>query len=370
MPQVRCPLRGDSRSLKLISFSEGDILMRHYAGLDVAMKETFLCILDETGKKVYEDKASSTPRGIFKSLKKSGLSIEKAGIESGSLTRHLVKGLQDLEVPALCIDSRKMAAILSVTVNKTDKNDARGIADAIRSNHYKEVYVKSDEDSAVEILLKSRKTLVHLTGILKSTIRGFLKTYGVLLGDLLPKNFEGAVREKFPQIPGESAEGIESLLKSFAINSDQIKEIDKKIKMLSAENEQIKLLMTIPGVGPIIAASFVFSIGEVDRFKKSRSVGAYFGMSPRQYSSGETVRMGSVSKTGDADMRRHLTSAAMILMTRTKSWCPLKAWGIKIAKKHGMRKAFMAVGRKLAVIMHRMLITGESFRFKNLEAKA
>lgn len=344
--------------------------MKYYAGLDVAMKETFLCILDETGKKVYEVKTPSTSEGIFEGLKKSGFSVEKAGIESGSLTRHLIKGLQNLGVPAVCIDSRKMAAILSVTVNKTDKNDARGIADAIRSNHYKEVYVKSDEDASVEILLKSRKTLVHLTGILKNTTRGFLKTYGVLLGDILPKNFEEGVRKKFQKIPEEAAEGIESLLKSFAANSEQIKEIDKKVKMLSAENEQVKLLMTIPGVGPLIAASFVFNIGEAERFKKSQSVGAYFGMSPRQYSSGETVRMGKVSKSGDADMRRHLTNAAMILMTRTKSWCPLKAWGIKIAQKQGLRKAFMAVGRKLAVIMHRMLITGESFRFKNMEAKA
>jgi len=337
--------------------------MKYYTGLDVAMKETFVCILDEKGNKVYETTASSTPAAILKSLEKSGFQSELIGLESGSLTRFLTKGLQNLGVPAICIDSRKMSAILSVTINKTDKNDARGIADAIRCNHYKEIYVKSDKDASVEILLKSRKTLVHLSGILKNTIRGFLKTYGVLLGDLQPKDFAKKVREKFQNIPQEAGDGIESLLKSFETNFSEIDLIDKKIKILTAENKQVKLLMTIPGVGPIIAANFVFSLGEADRFKKSKSVGAYFGMTPRQYSSGETVSMGQISKCGDADMRRLLTNAAMILMTLTKSWSPLKAWGIKISKKHGTKKAYMAVGRKLAVIMHRMLMTGEVFRY-------
>jgi transposase len=337
--------------------------MKYYSGLDVAMKDTFICIVDEEGNKVYETKASSTPAAIFKSLEISGFQIEKVGIETGSLTRFLIKGLKNLGVPAICIDSRKMSAILSVTINKTDKNDARGIADAIRCNHFKEIYVKSDEDASVEILLKSRKTLVHLSGILKNAIRGFLKTYGVLLGDLQPKNFSEKVREKFQNIPQEAGDGIESLLKSFETNSSEIDIIDQKIKILTAKNKQVKLLMTVPGVGPIIAANFVFSLGEADRFKKSQSVGAYFGMTPRQYSSGETVSMGRISKCGDADMRRLLTNAAMVLMTKTKSWCPLKAWGIKISKKHGSKKAFMAVGRKLAVIMHRMLITGEVFRY-------
>lgn len=338
--------------------------MKYYTGLDVAMKDTFICIVDEEGNKVYETKASSTPAAIFESLEKSGFQSEKVGLESGSLTRFLTKGLQNLGVPALCIDGRKMNAILSVTINKTDKNDARGIADAIRCNHYKEIYVKSDEDASVEILLKSRKTLVHVSGILKNAIRGFLKTYGILLGDLKPKDFAKKVREKFQNIPQEAGEGIESLLKSFETNSSEIDLIDQKIKILTAENKQIKLLMTVPGIGPVIASYFVFSLGEANRFKKSQSVGAYFGMTPRQYSSGETVSMGGISKYGAADMRRLLTNAAMVLMTKTKSWCPLKAWGIKISKKHGNKKTFMAVGRKLAVIMHRMLITGEVFRYR------
>ncbi len=327
------------------------------------MKDTFICTVDEEGNKVYETKASSTPSAIFESLEKSGFQSEKVGLESGSLTRFLTKGLQNLGVPAFCIDSRKMSAILSVTINKTDKNDARGIADAVRCNHYKEIYVKSDEDASVEILLKSRKTLVHVSGILKNTIRGFLKTYGVLLGDLQPKNFAIKVREKFQNIPQEAGDGIESLLKSFETNSLEIDIINQKIKILTTENQKIKLLMTIPGIGPIIASSFIFSLGEADRFKKSKSVGAYFGMTPRQYSSGETISMGQISKCGDADMRRLLTNAAMVLMTKTKSWSPLKAWGIKISKKHGIKKACMAVGRKLAVIMHRMLVTGEVFRY-------
>src|SRR3990167_11323068 len=134
--------------------------MKYYAGLDVSMKETFICVLREDGEKVYESHTYSDPKFINDELIKSGVKLEKIGLESGSLSGYLTKGLLALGWKAICIDSRKMAAILSVTVNKTDKNDARGIADAMRCNHFKETRVRDDKDDAIGILLKSRSTLM------------------------------------------------------------------------------------------------------------------------------------------------------------------------------------------------------------------
>ena len=341
--------------------------MKHYAGLDVAMKETFMCVVDEEGKRVFESKTTTSPRAIYDELAKSGVKLEKVGLEAGSLSKFLTRGLQDLDLNAICIDARKMAAILAVTINKTDKNDARGIADAMRCHHYKEVNLRNCEDNAVGIFLNSRTTLVESRGRLKNTVRGFLKTYGLCLGEVSHDKFSKTVYEVFSDLPAEAICGIEGLLKSYDLMNEQIKKMDKNLNELCKKDEEVRRLMTIPGVGMVVAMTYKADIGDPTRFQKSESVGAYYGMTPRQYSSGETIKMGRASKCGSKDVRTLLTEAATVMLTRSKTWSSLKVWGLKIMKKHGLKKAAMAVGRKLAVIMHRMLITGESFRFSNNE---
>lgn len=337
--------------------------MKYYAGLDVAMKETFICILNEEGQKVFESKAITDPQPIYEELAKSGVELEKVGLEAGSLSNYLTKGLQGLGLRAKCIDARKMAAILSVTVNKTDKNDARGIADAMRCNHYKEVHIQDNDHNATGLLLKSRSTLVENRLMLKNTVRGFLKTYGIRLGEVSNEKFGSTVQKAFVDIPPHAKLGIESLLKSYEATHEEIKKMDKNINKICKEDNEAQLLMTAPGVGMIVALTYKADIGDPKRFEKSRSVGAYYGMTPRQYSSGETVKLGRVSKCGAKDVRWMLTEAGIVLLTRCKIWSPLRAWGLKLMKKVGLKKAAMAVGRKLSVIMHHMLITGESFKF-------
>jgi transposase len=339
--------------------------MKYYAGLDVAMKETFMCIVDEEGKRVFESKATTGPQAIYDELTKSEIKLEKVGLETGSLSKFLTKGLQDVGLNAICIDARMMAAILSVTINKTDKNDARGIADAMRTNHYKEVNLRNCEDNAIGIFLNSRTTLVESRGRLKNTVRGFLKTYGLRLGEVSHDKFSKTVYEVFSGLPAEAIRGIEGLLKSYDLMNEQIKKMDKTLNELCKKDEEVQRLMTIPGVGMVVAMTYKADIGDPTRFEKSESVGAYYGMTPRQYSSGETIKMGRASKCGSKNVRTLLTEAATVMLTRSKTWSSLKVWGLKIMKKHGLKKAAMAVGRKLAVIMHRMLMTGENFRFSN-----
>lgn len=344
--------------------------MKYYAGLDVAMKETFMCILDEEGQKIYESKSPTEPQLIYEELAKSNVELEKVGLETGCLSHYLTKALHDLGLKAICIDARKMAAILSVTINKTDKNDARGIADAMRCNHYREVHLRDIQDHSTAILLKSRAMLIQNRTALKNTVRGYLKAYGIRLGDVSYKKFPPTVREHYPDVLPVASKGIEGLLKSFEAINKEIGILEDELKEICKQDKEVQLLMTAPGVGMIVALTYKTDLGDPSRFKRSDSVGAYYGMTPRQYSSGENIKQGRISRCGAKEVRTLLAEAAVVLLTRNQSWSSLKVWGLKLMKKYGLKKAAMAVGRKLSIIMHRMLLTGESFKFSKAALQA
>lgn len=342
--------------------------MKYYAGLDVSMKETFVCVVDNEGKKYCEKEIATDPSAIADCIHNLDVSIEVAGLESGSLSHWLTDELQRLNVPVKCIDARHIAAILSININKTDRNDAYGIANAMRCNLYKEVSVKSKNHIALCTILNSRRLLVDQRVQLVGCIRGLLKPYGIRLG-VLSKGAAGinAIREELSALPDEAASGINQLLCVLETLLDSIKNLDRKISKLVKKNSEAQLLVTIPGIGPITALRFLAEIGNPERFTRSKSVGAYVGMTPRQYSSGETHKQGRISKCGPKELRSLLMEAGVVLLTRTKSWSKLKAWGLKLMKKHGLKKAAIAVGRKLSVIMHRMLVTGEEFKYTDKE---
>lgn len=341
--------------------------MKHYVGLDVSMKETFVCVVDETGKIVQEGRVKTDPgliAGYLEKvrLKRGGfLPVEKVGIESGSLSRWLVGELLKLGLPTICIDARKMAAILSVRINKTDKNDAQGIADAMRCGLYREVASKSQESIERGVLMSSRRVLMEQKVELQNTIRGLLKTYGIRLGNCGEATFSEKVKGHLSKIPLLSMKSIEGLLYCFEQQREKINELTKKVEELARGDEEIKRLMTIPGVGAITAMAYKIEIDDPKRFKKSRAVGAYLGMTPRQYSSGETSRQGVISKCGSKEVRSLLYEAAVVMLTRSQRWSKVKAWGLKIMRKNGFKKAAVAVGRKLAVVMHQMLIHKTDF---------
>lgn len=335
--------------------------MRYYVGLDVSMKETFICIEDETGKIMHQGRSKTDPELIANYLKKFQLSIAKVGLESGSLSHWLTEELRKLDIPAICIDARQMASILSVQINKTDKNDAKGIADAMRCSLYREVIQKSHQAIEIGTLMGSRRLMVMQKVQLKNAIRGFLKTYGIRLGSIGDVSFIEKVKEKLSDQLALLKESIDGLLMCYQKVCEELKKLTKKVEELVEADEDAKRFMTIPGVGPITALTYKMEIDDPRKFKSSRSVGAYLGMTPRQYSSGETKKQGRVSKCGSQEMRSLLNEAATVLLCTSKKWSKLKAWGLKIQRKHGFKKATMAVGRKLAVIMHRMMMDKTDF---------
>jgi transposase len=350
--------------------------MSYYVGLDISMKETVICIVNDKGEVVHRGKSKTDPEKIayhLNKVTKTNQKIEKIGLESGCLSYWLVDELQKLGLKTICIDARKMATLLSVQVNKTDANDAQGIAEAMRCGMYKEVCQKSQQAIELGTLLQCRRTLVQQRVQLINSIRGFLKTYGIRLGSCGGKEFPGKIRALLPGMLMLAREGIESLVNCYEKLSEEIKRLDGKIEAVAKEDEDVQRLMTVPGVGIITAMSFKIEIDDPQRFKKSKDVGAYLGMTPRQYSSGETKRQGRISKCGSSEVRSLLTEAGLVCLTRTKKWSKVKAWGLKIMRKHGAKKAAVAIGRKLAVIMHRMLIEKTDFVYgeeKKKDAKA
>ena len=335
--------------------------MKHYIGLDVSMKRTFICVINEQGKIIREGSENTEPHLIANYLSKLGLEEITVGFESGSLTPYLLAGFKERAIDALCMDARKLSPILALKVNKTDKNDARGIAEALRSGMYKRVHRKPEESINRAILLTARRALVEQQTHLKNTVRGLLKGYGIRLGSISAKKFATAVMKQIENHQDIVNLSIKCLLDAFDKLVEETGKIDKKLLEIAYQDKEVRRFMTVPGVGPVTALTYKTEIFDATRFKESRSVGAYLGMTPTQYASGETQKQGKTSKCGSKELRFLLVEAGIVILTRSKKWSKLKAWGLKIMRKKGLKKAAVAVGRKLAVIMHRMMLEGKDF---------
>jgi transposase len=329
--------------------------MKHYVGLDISMKRTFICILDETGKLIHEGHEKTDPNLIAEYLDRKGYTDCLVGFESGSLTHYLMTGFKERALSVVCMDARKLSAILSMKVNKTDKNDARGIAEALKSKMYTAVHCKPFEAVEKGVLLAARRTLVQQQVQLKNSVRGLLKTFGIRLGSVGSKTFTATVKKHLEKLGEIGKISIVPLLNIFDQLTAEIEKLDQQVRKIAYEDKEVQRLMTIPGVGPITALTYKTEIFDASRFIEPRSVGAYLGMTPTQYASGETQRLGRISKCGSIELRSLLVESGIVILTRSRKWSKLKAWGLKITRKKGLKKAALAVGRKLAVIMHRMM---------------
>lgn len=336
--------------------------MAHYVGLDVSLEETSICVIDGDGQKVWQGKSSSEPVAIAKKVKLHAPEMTKVGFESGPLSTWHWHELGGLGLPVVCLDARQAKAALSLQINKTDANDAHGLAQIVRTGWYRPVDVKSIESHLVRTLLTSRSKLVEVRTKLSNQLRGVLKTFGLIVGKTSGGAFEKRVRELTTGHIGlESI--MESLLSVWRCTCEQIQVLDRQILAYARADEVCRRLMTAPGVGPVTALSYRAVIDDPSRFKKSSSVGAYLGLTPRRYQSGEVDRSGRISKCGDALMRGYLYEAATVILGRMRKWSSLKVWGAKLARRVGAKKARVAIARKLAVILHRMWIDQTDFRW-------
>ena len=336
--------------------------MEYYVGLDVSLKQTSICVVDQTGSVVREGVVDSDPEAIAEFVRAKAPGVVRIGIETGPTTTWLWTELKRLDLPVICIDARHAKAVLKMQINKSDRNDAAGIARIMQTGWFKEVRVKDLDSHAVRALLASRALLVKIKRDLENQVRGLLKNLGLVIGRAKFNVFAVRAEELIEGRP-ELVAAVRPLLKARHAIEQQVDDLDRKVRKLARYDAQVRRFMTAPGVGPITALCFKATIDDPARFKRSRSVGAYVGLTSRRHASGGVDWSGRISKCGDAMLRMYLFEAAGVLLTRVQKWSALKAWGTRLVKRNGLRKAKVAVARKLAVILHRMWIEGTEFNW-------
>jgi transposase len=342
--------------------------MTYYTALDVSLRSVSICIVDEQGIVRYETKTAAEVDRIVHCLRAFSPEAKLVGFEAGALTQYLAYGLQAAGYEVICMEARQVSAALAALRNKTDKNDARGIAQILRTGWYSRVHVKSIESHQVRALLSSRRTILSKCVDLENEIRGLLKVLGIRLApQLFHGKFDATVAPLVRSDPMLSRALVPLLEARLALYTIFAK-LDAEIKSLAREDTTCRRFMTVPGVGPITALTFKAAVDDPARFKSSRTVAAHFGLTPRRYQSGETDNPGHISRAGDREVRSALYVAARSMVTRTQAWCSLKAWGVRLTKTRGHRRAVIAVARKLAVILHRMWHDGTDFRWGPAEA--
>jgi transposase len=336
--------------------------MKHYAGLDVSLEEAAICIVDETGGVVKEMRAASEPEALADALAAAGLPLERVGLEACSLAAWLHDGLRDAGWSAVCIETRTANAAMKTMPNKTDRNDARALAQIMRTGWFRQVHVKSRQSRLQRSLLVARRTVLNEMRSIENVVRAVLREAGLKLGRPARARFEERVRE----LAGEDAAVMAIAAPLLAVLRTMRMQLDvltRRVLSVVRDDGTCRRLMSVPGVGPITALAFRATVDDPARFARSRAVGAHLGLTPARYQSGETDIQGRISRCGDELARTALYEAAHTLLVRSTKWSSLRAWGMAVARRRGMARARVAVARKLAVILHRMWRDEASFRF-------
>lgn len=336
--------------------------MGYFAGLDVSLEEAAVCIVDDTGRIVREARAASEPDALAAFFQTSGLTMERIGLEACSLAAWLHQGLSEQGLPAVCIEARQAKAAMGAMPNKTDRNDARGIAQITRTGWYRAVHVKSPPCRSWRALLAARRMVLNKRRDVENGLRALLREAGLKVGTPSRRDFPARVRELAADDP-VLASLVEPLLSIIAVMTEEADRPTRRVLDEVRVEPICRRLMTVPGVGPLTALAFRATIDRPGRFRKSRDVGAHLGLTPRRYQSGETDVQGRISRCGDELVRTALYEAAHSLLIRSTKWSALRAWGMQLAKRRGMARARVAVARKLAVILHRMWSDGSEFRW-------
>jgi transposase len=343
--------------------------MDHFAGLDVSVKDTSVCIVDDAGRIVREIKVASEPEDLLRVLKNPAYHFKRIGLEAGPLSQWLYSALAEAGLPVICVETRHMRAVLKAQINKTDRNDARGMAQMMRAGLYRPVHIKTLRSQKLRMLLTHRKLLQSKAIAIDNDLRGTLRNFGLKVGMVGTVKFEARIKELVENLP-DLGLLVEPLLVVRRVLREQIGILHRRLLAIVRDDEVCQRLMTVPGVGPVVALTYRATVDVPGRFRNSKAVGAAFGLTPSKYQSGEVNRSGAISRCGDEMMRVMLYEAAHIMLTRTNKWSWLKAWAMKIARHRGMKKAIVALARRLAVIMHRIWVDGTEFEWTQEVAAA
>jgi transposase len=341
--------------------------MKHYAGIDVSLEESHIAVVDESGRIVSEASVKSEPAALAGYFEGWRATLAQVGLEAGPLSQWLHGGLAKAGLPVVCLETRQLKAVLKIQRVKSDRNDARGIAQAVRTGWYQPVHVKSLASQERLALLSARKLAGNKLKDVENGVRGLLRNFGIKLGALSRAKWEAGVRERIAGHPTLLAI-IEPLVAVRQALREQLAVLHRRVLAETRHDPICRQLMTVPGIGAVVVLGFVAAIDDPMRFRRSRSVGAHFGLTPKRYQSGEIDRVGAISKIGDEMVRTLLYEAATTLLGRVRRFSPLKAWGLRLAMRRGIKRARVALARKLAVVLHRMWLDGTEFRWSRAPA--
>ena len=335
--------------------------MTYYAGIDVSLEYSSVCVVDGAGKIIREQRIASEPEALIAWFRGLGFGLERIGLEAGPMSQWLYAAMRAAGLAVELLETRHVRDAFKAMPVKSDRNDARGIAQLMRLGWFRPVHCKSMAAQEMRALLTARKLVQSKLLDVQMSLRGLLRGFGLKVGATTPSRFAGRIRDL---VEGNATlEVIAAAL--LAVHETLRRELagfEKRVRSIAGSNGRVRLLMSTPGVGAIVALTYVAAIDDPARFKSSKGVGAHFGLTPKKYQSGETDITGRISKIGDEGVRTALYEAAHIILTQPLKGCTaLKSWAMRLAKRAGMKKAKVALARKLAVIMHRMLVDGTLF---------
>jgi transposase len=335
--------------------------VEHYAGIDVSLERSSVCVVDATGRIVREAKVASEPEALVAFFGQLGLPLTRVGLEAGPLSQWLHAGLVEAGFEAVLLETRHVKAALSAMVVKTDRKDARGIAQLLRMGWYRPVHRKSPDAQEVRALLVGRKLLQAKLRDTELSIRGILRGFGLKVGAVSEGRFSARVNEL---IAGHEMleEVIGTMLRAREGLRAEFTRLHRRMLAIVRGNAVCRRLMTAPGVGALVAVTFKTAVDDPGRFRTAKAVGAHFGLTPKRYQSGETDVTGGISKAGDAMVRTALYEAANVALTRSSGVSALKRWALEVAKRRRVKRAKVALARKLAGVLQRMWANATDFR--------
>jgi transposase len=334
--------------------------MEPYAGIDVSLEASSVCVVDASGKIVREAKVASEPQALIDWFAGLGLKLARIGLEAGPLSQWLHAGMKQAGLAVELLETRHVRAAFKIMPVKTDRKDARGMAQLMRLGWFRPVHCKSLPAQETRAVLTARRLLKSKLHDVEMSVRGVLRGFGLKVGPTTRRRFEGRVRELVDGHP--TLELIaRALLSARTALARELAGLDRQVRTMAQADERAKLLMSTPGVGAIVALTVSAAIDDPSRFRSSKAAGAHFGLTPKKYQSGETDVTGRISKIGDKAVRCALYEAANVMLTRSLRASRLKTWALAVAKRAGLRKAKVALARRLAVVLHRMLADGVPF---------
>jgi transposase len=336
--------------------------MEHYAGIDVSLELSSVCVVDTAGRIVREAKVPSEPEALVRFFGQLGVPVTRIGLEAGPLSQWLHAGLARAGLEVVLLETRHVKAALSAMVVKTDRKDARGIAQLLRMGWFRPVHRKSPDAQEVRALLVGRKLLQAKLRDVELSIRGILRGFGLKVGEISKGRFAARVREL---IAGH--EMLEAVIGAMLTAREGLRaefmRLHRRMLGIVRGDAVCRRLTTVPGVGALVAVTFKAAVDDPARFRSSKAVGAHFGLTPKRYQSGETDVTGGISKAGDAMVRTALYEAANVILSRPTRFSRLKRWAMEVAGRRGLKRAKVALARKLAGVLHRMWVDGTDFRW-------